>query len=36
MSFVDAMGVEHIRTTKSGKPRKINPLKFKNKGGNEY
>ena len=36
MSYVDGMGAEHVKRTKSGKPRKINPLKFKNKGGNEY
>lgn len=36
MSYVDGMGTEHVKRTKSGKPRKINPLKFKSKGGNEY
>ena len=27
MSYVDGLGAEHVKTTKSGKPRKINPLK---------
>ena len=30
MRFVDGMGAEHVKLTKSGKPRKINPLKLRN------
>lgn len=33
MSFVDGMGSEHIKYTKSGKPRKINPLKLRKDKG---
>ena len=36
MRFVDGMGAEHVKLTKSGKPRKINPLKLRSelKNGN--
>ncbi len=35
MRFVDGMGAEHIKYTKTGKPRKINPLKYKNRNDGE-